>query len=549
MAKLFKFISLRTKLFIVMLVALLVASAVFVGVKELGDFWVWRYYLDENNQQERAEGYVKEFQQYVTDNKMSVKDDARISSWSAGNYVDMIIYKDSTLFYAPDWFMDMNGEGEDAENGEVGDENDIENGEIKDEMNDDGEGEPVVDETLASSGSETDAETVTETDIITESGDVMVGDDEEGDGEEESSSETETETETQPFVDKGWFSGDRGFVQYLTEEARETYLNRVDDILKGNVPLTPVYFVDGTLFVMVVDYTEEFMGNLVFAIAIVAALVVLVLIMFINFTNTTTRIKKLAHNVRLVERGELDRPIKAEGNDEISALAGNVNSMRNAVVDNMTKERQAWEANTELITAMSHDIRTPLTVLLGYLDLIELQNSDPSSEEYIAACKENANRLKTLSDDMFSYFLVFGQRDVLPEDLGAKSSEILESIMLEHRILLSENGYTFCDEGEMPKVDVIADITFLGRVIDNVFSNISKYADPETPVTVRAEVEGEMLTVKFKNKIRNDDTHPESNHIGLKTCIRIMEKLGGSFDVESDDEFFTVNIKLLIQNK
>lgn len=535
-----------------MIVALLVASAVFVGVKELGDFWVWRYYLDENNQQERAEGYVKEFQQYVTDNKMSVKDDLRISAWSAGSYVDMIIYKDSTLFYAPDWFKDVNEDAENGGNGDIVDENGEnggENGEVGGENGENGangdEGAIATDESVLESEEETATELVEESESDAE-GEAVGG----VAGEETTlESESSSSTETQKFVDKGWFSGDRGFVQYLTEEARETYLNRVDDILAGNVPLTPVYFVDGTLFVMVVDYTEEFMGNLVFAIAIVSALIVLVLIMFINFTNTTTRIKRLAHNVKLVESGELDRPIRAEGNDEISALASNVNSMRNSVVDNMTKERQAWEANTELITAMSHDIRTPLTVLLGYLDLIELQNSDPASEEYIAACKENAIRLKSLSDDMFSYFLVFGQRDLLPEALVAQSSEILESIMTEHQMLLSENGYTFETVGEMPDVSVLADITFLGRVIDNVFSNISKYADPETPVTINTRVDGEMLCVEFKNKIRHDDTHPESNRIGIKTCIRIMEKLGGSFDTESDDEFFTVTIKLLIQNE
>lgn len=512
------FVSLTVKLIIVLVIALLVASAVFAGVKELGDFLVWRYFLDESDRQERAEGYVEDFQKYVTHNKLSVKDSSRISSWSAGSYVDMIIYKDSTLFYAPEWFKDFNGESEDAI------EEILENTEPfeREESFSENDGE--------SQSFESDTEELvdTETTPLEESG---------SDGDV-----TETVYESQEFVDKGWFSGDRGFVQYLTQEARETYLNRVDDILEGNQELMPIYFVDGTLFVMVVDYTEEFLSNLVFAIAIVAALIVLLVIMLINFSGTTMRIRRLANNVKLVERGDLDRPIKVEGNDEITALATDVNSMRNSVIDNMTKEKQAWEANAELITAMSHDVRTPLTVMLGYLDLMELQNSDDANEEYISACKENALKLKRLSDDMFSYFLVFGQKDIMPETLEAQDTDPFEHMISEHKMLLEENGYVFVHEGEMPRVKIIADTMFLGRVIDNVFSNIAKYADPSYPVTMRAELDNGFLKISVSNRIKRDDSRAESNHIGIKTCVRIMEKMNGGFDTVSDDDTFTATV-------
>ena len=572
MAKLFKFVSLRTKLVIVMLVALIVAAAVFAGVRELGSFLVWRYYLDEADRQERADGYVEDFQNYVTQNKLSVKDTAKISSWDAGSYVDMIIYKDSTLFYAPEWFKDFNGDGEDdstskPDGEDMNGENMGGEGEAKPEGGDaipdeigsaeDNEVSEMLDpetvETEVSASSESaeseqdsseSAEPVSSSSVAESEGNGVAGDGEETTAETETESETLSSTETEEFVDKGWFSGDRGFVQYLTEEARDTYLNRVEDILSGNNALTPIYFVDGTLFVMVVDYTEEFLNNVVFAVSIVSALLVLVVIMLINFTNTTLRIKRLAHNVKLVERGELSRPIKVEGNDEITALAGDVNSMRNSVVDNMTKERQAWEANAGLITAMSHDIRTPLTVLLGYLDLAELQNSDPVNAEYLAACKENALRLKSLSDDMFSYFLVFGQKDILPETLEAQEIEPFEHMISEHRMLLEENGYTFVYEGEIPRIKIIADTVFLSRVIDNVFSNIAKYADPAYPVTMRAETYGGFLKISIANKIKKDDSRPESNHIGIKTCVRIMEKMNGGFETAADEDTFKATVTI-----
>ena len=237
-------------------------------------------------------------------------------------------------------------------------------------------------------------------------------------------------------------------------------------------------------------------------------------------------------------------PIRLDGNDELTALADDVNSMRNSVVDNMTKERQAWEANAALITAMSHDIRTPLTVLLGYLDLMELQNEDPANGEYITACKENTMRLKSLSDDMFSYFLVFGKQDAILESITEQSVDVVYQMMAEHQLLLIEKGYSFNVDIKVSDARVFIDTVYLGRVIDNVFSNIAKYAASADPISVFAKAGDRSIEVSFENVIRKDDALPESNNIGLKTCIRIMERMNGGFEVVSDDERFKVVITI-----
>lgn len=470
----------------VMTLALLAASVLFLTIRELGNFLVWRYYLDEANKQERAEEYVEEFQQYVFDNKLSINDSKMISEWSAGSYVDIILYKDSNLVYAPEWFISTEDEEKESE-----------------------------------SAVSSEIETALET-------------------EEPNSAESVDKV----FLDNGWFSGDRGFEQYLTEEAREAYLEALGDLLDGNQELRPVYFVDGTLLIRVVDYTEDFVYSLVTVASIVAAFFLLAVIMVFNFTGTATRVNRLAHNVKLVESGNLEMPIVLDGNDELTSLAADVNSMRNAVVDNMTKEKQAWEANAELITAMSHDIRTPLTVLLGYLDLMELQNTDESSAEYIAACKENALRLKRLSDDMFSYFLVFGKKDVgidLTEEIDGLS---LAHMLAEREVLLMESGFMIQQEQDIPRVRIKVDTAYFNRVIDNIFTNLSKYADPAESIRIDTTYDGDFLTVTVKNRVRTDRNRTESNGIGIKTCIKIMERLGGSFEVLNDGGHYTVVLKL-----
>ena len=79
------------------------------------------------------------------------------------------------------------------------------------------------------------------------------------------------------------------------------------------------------------------------------------------------------------------------------------------MLENLEKEHAALEANKELITAMSHDIRTPLTVLLGYIDIMKLNAPEGDDmRQYIEASERTALRLKKMSDDMFGYFLVYG---------------------------------------------------------------------------------------------------------------------------------------------
>ena len=545
MAKRKRFVSLKIKLVISLAIALAVSSLVFVGAKEFGDFLVWRYYLDEETKQERAERYVKDFQDYVTSEKLLTTDSSKINSWSAGGFVEMMFYKDSTLIYAPEWFFEkMESESVAESVTEVLSES------LNESLGGAADDESAVEsgESITESGEsafESSASTENITDEPSESGSGETGETDESD----SGSGSEESSIVVPPTENGWLSGDRGFMQYLSEEERADYTQRLKDILAGNNTMRPVEFVDGTLLVSVVDYTEEFVYAVIFALSLLAALFVLLFIMIFNFTDMATRINRLANSVKLVERGNLDLTIKVGGNDEISALASDVNSMRNAVVDNMTKEKKAWETNAELITALSHDVRTPLTVMMGYLDLLELQNSDPSEGEYIAACKENAMKLKVLSDDMFSYFTVFGKNEIDPESFMDHEADFVRQMIAEHEILFIENGGSIVWENELPDVTLRLETVYFGRVIDNIFSNINKYAELSTPVVIRSEVSDGMLTIEFENKIKENDDRAESNRIGIKTCIRIMEQLGGSFDHRAENGTFTATISLPIEEK
>ncbi len=504
MTKKKKYISLQAKLFITLIGSLLIAAIVFGILHEFGSFLVWRYYLNDDAKSEREDKYISDFQEYVKENMLYVDDSERISSYNAGRYVDLIIYKDSSLVYAPDWFKDFSSEGESGD----------------------------ADESESEAGGTFEEAVGDETEVIS------------GTAAPDTSAE-ESVTDGNRFYEN-WFSGDRGFERFLTEEARDRYRATLNDLLSGNSTLHPVYFLDGTLIVSVVDYSEEYLNNIVFAVSVVSALAVVAILMIVYFNRMARRMKKLAADVRIVENGDLSHRISARGDDEIAFLAEDVNSMRNSIVDNMTKERQAWEANAGLITAMSHDIRTPLTVLMGYLDLIELQNSDEISSEYISACKDNAMRLKNLSDEMFSYFLVFGKSETSIQLTHAYADDYLEHIIAEHMVLLVERGYILRTEGDIPHVKVSFDERYICRVVDNIFSNIIKYAAPDRSVSIIREFDGKRLSLIFENAVRTDRDIPESNKIGLLTCTRMMQDIGGELLYCEESGIFRVEMVFFV---
>ena len=519
------------KLLIAMLVAIAVSLGVFFGCREIGNFLVWKYYLADDVKEARLDAYIADLDRFARENRISVNDTDKFAEWSGGKYVYAVIYKDSNLIYAPDWFDGLGGDMND----EVTD-----TAEVSQELGSDIEETQVEQTTVDATNTMTDAVTDDSFESNSESFD-------ESEAHTESGSELDSDavTEvTEAIVTTEKPASDRDFDKYLNEEAKEKYQAALDNILAGNAELTPINCTDGILLATIVDYSEDFVYNIVVTISLICSIAVVGIIMFFSLSRLTSRVKKLAEKVRLVEKGNLSEPLIVSGNDEIASLAEDVNSMRNSVVHNMTKGQQAWEANAGLITAMSHDIRTPLTVLLGYLDLMELQEENGANLEYIEICKNNALRIKGLSDDMFSYFLVFGQKDLVSENMEVQSLETIKNIISERVFLMEENGYRFRWDNLPPDLSVKIDTMYMNRVIDNVFSNLSKYADPECDIVIRFAWGELSVGVEFENVIRNDDTHTESNHIGIKTCEKIMEKLGGQFTAENADGRFSAAFSL-----
>ena len=159
-------------------------------------------------------------------------------------------------------------------------------------------------------------------------------------------------------------------------------------------------------------------------------------------------------------------------------------------------------------------------------------------------------RLKKLSDDMFSYFLVFGGNEIETNLESYHAETLIWQMLSEHIFLLKERGYSVDlstpEEEEFSRAHITTDVQRLVRIFDNIFSNIYKYADAREPVTVNVRWDACRIILEFTNKISRDNPNVESNGIGLKTCKKLSEILGVEFVCREDGERYTVSIVLSV---
>ncbi len=340
------------------------------------------------------------------------------------------------------------------------------------------------------------------------------------------------------------FGGGFTWVEKLTVEEVRAQLEKRKDQEGGDI----LTLTDGTqVHVLLGDYTEYIYYDIINVSAIVVAMIALVLVIMLYFSHITKRIIKLSNEVTVVADGDMDHVIRPDGEDEIGLLSDKVENMRTAMLERIAGEKAAVDANAELITAMSHDIRTPLTVLLGYLDIMKIYAKDEMMAEYVDASEKTALRLKKLSDDLFNYFLVFGSQTKV-ELQRYDAVTLIDQLLAEHILLLKEKGYEVVNtqDGSLSDsasgVSIDTDAQSLMRVIENVFSNIYKYADRSAPVQIYVGLKEDKFILRFENTTDSSLKNVESNKIGLKTCRKISQLLGAQFDTENEDGRFAVTL-------
>ena len=305
-------------------------------------------------------------------------------------------------------------------------------------------------------------------------------------------------------------------------------------------------FADGEFRVSIEEFSETPYYDIVVILSLAAACMTLMAVSMAYHRSVTRAIIRLSKEVQWVEQGNREAFIRSDRADEIGDLARAVERMRRAIIQRMQSEQDAWSANSGLITAISHDIRTPLTALMGYLDLLEGRQyqDEAQMEHYLHAGQEKARQLKELTDELFRYFLVFATPEVKMDLQPYDGAILLEQLLGERVVRLMDGGFEVQVIPLEKPCTVMADVAYLQRALDNLFANIEKHADRTARVTVMTRQEEGRLMVDLVNGVPSRPNPVESTKIGLQTVRKIVQDMGGLFETQMEDGKFLAEISL-----
>ena len=274
--------------------------------------------------------------------------------------------------------------------------------------------------------------------------------------------------------------------------------------------------------------------------------IVFLLLLLLMIHHKIRYINRLESELKILGGGNLEYPITIKGNDEITSLAEGITALKNGFLEEQQMKAEAEKANMELVTAMSHDLRTPLTSLIGYLELLNMHRyeNEEQLQKYLEYCRKKAFQIKKVSDRLFEYFLVYGKEEKELQLQTIPSEEMAEDLCNGQFFDWQDRGGTIdCQIGELPGA-VQVDSEYMQRVMDNLLSNLKKYGDPAYPLQIQIDEHQDMLHIRLKNHVLEQKNQIESTQIGLKTCRRIIENHGGTFAWRTDTQKNTFTIEM-----
>ena len=283
--------------------------------------------------------------------------------------------------------------------------------------------------------------------------------------------------------------------------------------------------------------------------------------------NETKYINVISEAMKKVASGDLDAKVEIKGDDEFSGMAEDLNKMTEEIKELLKRERESEQSKNDLITNIAHDLKTPLTSIIGYLELLSGKNKLKLSEElekkYLDIAYNKSRRLEQLIEDLFSFTkLSYGKIIMKPGYVDIV--KLLEQLLEEQYPAFAEKGLSYELRTNVKALEITGDGGLLARLFDNLIGNAIKYGADGKRVLVKVKAEQNAVEVKvinygyvipekdqplifnkFYRVDRSRSTNTGGTGLGLAIAKDIAEMHGGSIGVKSDlgGTVFTVRLK------
>lgn len=310
-------------------------------------------------------------------------------------------------------------------------------------------------------------------------------------------------------------------------------------------------FADGTADVFLYGFFSYPLYSYAMTAEILLAVILLVAIVILGIRRPVKYIGRLKDECEILGNGNLDYQVTVQGRDELALLAQGLDNMRMALRESNEKEAEITAANRRMITEMSHDLRTPLTSLFIYTEILGKKAAkDPrQAMEYVRKIEKKARQIKRLSDNIFEYALITEETKA---ELGEPQTlrELFYDPLSEMTAYLGERGYTVelrPDTGSgSERRQIRVNEEYINRIMDNIVSNIEKYADKSMPVRIETIYTEKYGGLVFRNGTVRDAGDRRmtegSTNIGLHNVEKMMKNMSGYCRVKQTECIFELSL-------
>ena len=336
------------------------------------------------------------------------------------------------------------------------------------------------------------------------------------------------------------------------------YLSEImtrSSIIKTFLIMSGLYVISGLLLFVVSAILN------IFPIGILIG-IILTIIYIVIFIKELIYLDKIIIGSKAATEGKLNCNIEEKGRGHLRELAHDINNIRDGLRKSIESEIKSENMKTELITNVSHDLKTPLTSIINYIDLLKRENIESeTAKDYINILDKKSQRLKVLIDDLF---------EAAKATSGAMELNITKiDIVQLLKQSLGENDERFKNSNLSVKLDIPDTKIFINgdgqrlyRVFENLISNIVKYSLSNTRVYIQMYVDDENKVViimrnisayeldfcanEITNRFKRGDSSrsTEGSGLGLAIVKSIVELHGGKFNIEVDGDLFKSIIRL-----
>lgn len=281
---------------------------------------------------------------------------------------------------------------------------------------------------------------------------------------------------------------------------------------------------------------------------------------------TTAYLNRILKHTNELARGNYEPDLPVKGKSVLATLAANINTLKHGVKTLQREQAKSERLKTELITNVSHDLRTPLTSIITYSELLKSPDlTEEDRKAYVEIIDRKSKRLKVLIDDLFEASkMVSGNIELVKEKVDIV--QLLQQALAEHDESIQKSTLHFRVSNLDQPVYAYVDGQKLWRVFDNLIGNILKYALENTRVYISLKTEPHRAIITFKNvtkfelgdnvdelfeRFKRGDTsrHTDGSGLGLAIAKSIVDLHEGNMEIDVDGDLFKVTVELARDRK